>query len=179
MKQRPLTRFTQGPAVAGEPGDADLARDAEDLHQSLRSLIRVYQFRDRKRICCHDISVTQCHALELIVGQGPVSMTKLAASLFLDKSTVSRVVGSLEGKGLAARRADPADARGVLLEATAEGRGLFARIEQDLLRQSRRLLSDLDPEVRQATARLIARLAREAEARFSKTDGSCGIVSER
>ena len=37
-----------------------LQADAETLHAALSELVRVYQFRDRDRICCHDISVTQC-----------------------------------------------------------------------------------------------------------------------
>ena len=43
---------------------------AEELHAALSALIRVYQFRDRDRICCHDVSVTQCYALEALVKLG-------------------------------------------------------------------------------------------------------------
>ena len=56
------------------------------------------QFRDRDRICCHDISVTQCYALETLVQQGPVRLSGLAERLFLDKSTTSRVVSTLVRK---------------------------------------------------------------------------------
>ena len=38
---------------------ADLHRDAEALQEAVADLVRIYQFRDRDRICCHDISVTQ------------------------------------------------------------------------------------------------------------------------
>src|SRR5690606_18937495 len=48
-------------------GDPQLARDAAALQRALSDLIRVYQFRDRDRICCHDISVSQCYALEALV----------------------------------------------------------------------------------------------------------------
>ena len=34
-------------------------RDALDLHEAVADLVRVYQFRDRDRICCHDVWVTQ------------------------------------------------------------------------------------------------------------------------
>jgi SAM-dependent methyltransferase len=33
------------------------------LYAALSDLVRVYQFRDRDRICCHDISVTQQDAI--------------------------------------------------------------------------------------------------------------------
>lgn len=40
------------------PPDDQLMRDAEELHEALNQLVRVYQFRDRDRICCYDVSVT-------------------------------------------------------------------------------------------------------------------------
>ena len=73
-----------------------LDRDAAELHRALTDLIRVYQFRDRRRICCHDISVTQCYALDVLAAQGPVLLRELASALYLDTSTASRVVDSLE-----------------------------------------------------------------------------------
>ena len=38
------------------PEDPALARDTEELYDALEDLLRVYQFRDRDRICCFDIS---------------------------------------------------------------------------------------------------------------------------
>ena len=77
----------------------DLERDAEALQAAVADLVRVYQFRDRDRICCHDISVTQCYALETLVEQGPMRLSELTERLFLDKSTTSRVVQTLIKKG--------------------------------------------------------------------------------
>ena len=151
----------------------DLERDAAELQEALNELIRVYQFRDRKRICCHDVSVTQCYALRELVRKGPMALTQLATELYLDGSTACRVVDSLERKGYATRSQDPGDGRAIQLEATEAGRGLYEQIEADLLNEQRALLAEFDPEVRQATARLIARLAREAAARFSRDDGRC------
>jgi hypothetical protein len=42
--------------------DASLRRDAVGSQAAVADLVRVYQFRDRDRICCHDVSVTQCDA---------------------------------------------------------------------------------------------------------------------
>jgi DNA-binding MarR family transcriptional regulator len=152
---------------------SDLERDAVDLQEALNDLIRVYQFRDRKRICCYDVSVTQCYALRELVRQGPMPLSRLAAELYLDGSTSSRVVDSLEKKGYVTRSQDPDDGRAIRLAATAAGRSLHKKIEEDLLREQRALLAEFEPEVRQATARLIARLAREATTRFSRQDGRC------
>lgn len=155
------------------PADPLLQRDAEDLHAALSDLVRVFQFRDRTSICCHGISVTQCYALEAVAQRGPLTMNELAALLWLDKSTASRVVDGLESGGHLRRVANPADGRSVLLEATASGRTLRDRIELDRIKEEKALLADFDPEVRQATARLIARLARAASARASLVRGCC------
>jgi DNA-binding MarR family transcriptional regulator len=152
--------------VTARPVPADLQRDAEGLHLALAELVRVYQFRDRDRICCHDISVTQCYALETLVQHGPLRLGGLADRLFLDKSTTSRVVATLVKKGYVQQRPDAADARAVAISATARGERLCARINADLVDQQRQLLEDLDPSVRGGVVEVIRRLARAADARF-------------
>jgi MarR family 2-MHQ and catechol resistance regulon transcriptional repressor len=144
----------------------DLQRDAQALQAAVADLVRVYQFRDRDRICCHDISVTQCHALEALVDQGPLRLGDLAERLFLDKSTTSRVVRALVKKGYVEQQTDAADRRATALSATRAGRALCARIIDDLVEQQRELLADLDPEVRAGVVSVIQRLARAADSRF-------------
>ena len=153
--------------------DATLDRDTRGLYDALSDLIRVYQFRDRDRICCYDVSVTQCYALEALVRRGALTLNELAAHLFLDKSTASRVVDALERKGYVARRPHPQDGRALQLEPTAAGRTLHGRIEGDILEEERRLLADFAPEVRQAMTRLIAGLARAAAGRVETGAGTC------
>jgi MarR family 2-MHQ and catechol resistance regulon transcriptional repressor len=147
---------------------SSLDRDASDLQEALSQLVRVYQFRDRTRICYYDLSVTQCHAVSALVAHGPMPLNGLAAELYLDKSTSSRVVDSLERKGYVRRAPDPSDGRALRLEVTGKGRDLHSRIENDLVEEMKNLLTEFDPDVRQATTRLVARLARMAKERFSK-----------
>jgi DNA-binding MarR family transcriptional regulator len=105
--------------IAGE--DPRLEADAAAVHHALNELVRVYQFRDRDRICCYDVSVTQCYALEAVVQGEPLTLNELAAKLYLDKSTASRVVDGLEKKGLVERRQNPDDRRALHLAATRRG----------------------------------------------------------
>lgn len=144
----------------------DLHRDAVALHAAVAELVRVYQFRDRDRICCHDVSVTQCHALEMLVEHGPMRLNGLAERLFLDKSTTSRVIAALVKKAYVAQRTDDADGRATALQATAAGRRLYARITSDLIEQQKQLLQDLDPDVREGVVSVIRRLASAADSRF-------------
>jgi len=159
--------------ILTETSDPALERDAKALYGAMSDLIRVYQFRDRDRICCHDVSVSQCYALEALVRQGGMTLNDLAAHLYLDKSTASRVIDSLERKGYVARTPHPSDGRAVLLEPTPTGRDLHRRIETDIVAEEKALLADFDPEIRQAMAHLIARLARAAAARVETGGGSC------
>jgi DNA-binding MarR family transcriptional regulator len=154
-------------------GAGQLESDAASLHDALSELVRVYQFRDRDRICCHDVSVTQCYAIDALLRRGPSGLNELAAELYLDKSTASRVVTTLERKGYVTRAPHPDDRRAIVLTVTPAGRRLHDRIRKDLVGEARALLQDFEPEVRKATAQLILRLARAAAERSGVSGPSC------
>lgn len=160
-------------AVASPVRATRLDDDAEALHSALNELVRVYQFRDRDRICCHDVSVTQCYAIEALVRRGPSGLNDLAAELYLEKSTASRVVAALQRKGYVTRSAHPEDGRAIVLSVTAAGRRLHDRIRKALVNEAKGLLQDFEPEVREGAARLLLRLARAAAARSGVSNSSC------
>jgi MarR family transcriptional regulator, 2-MHQ and catechol-resistance regulon repressor len=153
------------PELARPRPDSSLEQDAENLYAALSELVRVYQFRDRDTICCYDVSVTQCYAIEALLRRGPSGLNELAAELYLDKSTTSRVVATLERKGYVTRASHPEDRRAVVLSVTSAGRRLHDRIRRDLVEEERKLLADFEPEVRKAAPQLLARLARAAASR--------------
>src|ERR671918_487753 len=130
--------------------DAALTRQASELQDALAEFIRVYQFRDRDRICCYDISPTQCYALDVLLRRELATLNDLAGELCLDKSTASRVVATLERKGYVARTTHPRDRRAVLLTATAAGERIVERIVGDLVEEKRRLLAEFPDEVRES-----------------------------
>jgi MarR family 2-MHQ and catechol resistance regulon transcriptional repressor len=140
--------------------------NAEELHHAVTELVRVYQFRDRDRICCYDISVTQCYALESLATSGPQRLGALAERMRLDKSTMSRVVQTLIRKSYAGQASDKGDARATVVQITASGRRLYNKIEKELVAQQEAVLKDLDPRIRGDVAEVIRRLARAAQERF-------------
>lgn len=160
---------------ATAPAEPGLDADARDLHRALIDLKRIYRHSDRDRICCHDISVTQCWALRELQQLGAATLNQLATALHLDKSTTSRVVDALERKGHVRRTRHPQDGRAVLIEATEQGAELRARIEADLLAQERELLAEFDAEVRRAIVRMIGRLADAAARQAEANDAGCGV----
>ena len=171
----PATRTKRELPIAdgSRRSDASLDADTGGLHEVLYDLKRVYQFRDRDRICCYDISVTQSWALEALERRGPLTLNDLAGELYLDKSTASRVVDALERKGYVERTRHPDDGRALLIQTTAAGARLRGRIERDILAQERRLLSEFEPEVRRSMVQLIGRLAEAASAGLVSRGGKC------
>jgi DNA-binding MarR family transcriptional regulator len=151
--------------LVGAGPESSLQQDAEKLYAALSELVRVYQFRDRDTICCYDVSVTQCYAIEALLRRGPSGLNEVAAELYLDKSTTSRVVATLQRKGYVTRASHPEDGRAVILSVTSAGRKLHDRIRKDLVEEERKLLADFEPEVRKAAPQLLLRLARAAASR--------------
>lgn len=160
-------------ATAIRTGKDDLDRDTRDLYAALSDLVRLYQFRDRDTICCHDISVTQCYALQSLSRGGAMTLTALATDLMLDKSTASRVVETLERKGYVRRAAHPDDARAMSIEMTPKGRGLCQRIERELLDEERAIMAKVAPDVRRAAIGVVRDLAGLAAARVGRVAACC------
>ena len=156
-------------------GDARLDVDVAAVNAALSDLVRVYQFRDRDRICCHDISVTQCYALEALIRRGPATLGQVAAELYLDKSTASRVIATLKRKRYVSGTAHPDDGRAVVLKVTAAGHHLYGKIKASLLEEEKELLRDFEPEVRAAAAEIMSRLARVAASRCGLPPRSCCV----
>lgn len=129
------------------------------LHDAIAHYVRLVQFRDRDRICCHGVSVTQCYALDALVRLGPCTLGELAAELYLDKSTASRVVASLERKALVGRSAHPDDARAIRLEITPAGRERAGAIRAELMAEQAALVRDLDAAALHGATVLLRRLA--------------------
>lgn len=154
------------------PPTPGLQEETKAFYEALSELIRVYQFRDRDRICCYDVSVSQCYALEALVGS-EMTLNDLAAHLYLDKSTASRIVDALERKEYVERAPHPTDRRALLLAPTVAGRELHARIQGELLREEEALLADFSPEVRHSMIQLLHQLARAAASRVCAGGGSC------
>jgi len=156
--------------------DPGLLEDASRLSETLGELIRVVQFRDRDRACCYDVSVSQCYALKGVADSGALTINDLAAYLYLDKSTASRIANALVDKGLLAREQDAEDGRVVRLVHTSEGMAVYSNIEADLGAEYKELLGDFAPEIRSAVIELVGRLGRSFTSRVDASGGSCCVV---
>jgi DNA-binding MarR family transcriptional regulator len=77
-----------------------------------------------------ELTITQLSALATVVLAGPLGIGQLADAESLPSPAATRLADKLEEAGFVARRANPADRRGVHVVATARGADLFARREQ-------------------------------------------------
>jgi MarR family 2-MHQ and catechol resistance regulon transcriptional repressor len=155
--------------------DMRLRMDAFDLQEALSELVQAHQLRDRKATYHYGISVTQSYALNSVVARWAMTLNELAAELYLDKSTTSKVIDSLVEKGYVRRARDREDARALSLEPTAKGLALHSRIQRDLVGEMRNLIADDSPAVRRATIRAVTGLARLASKKFRR-NGPAGCA---
>jgi DNA-binding MarR family transcriptional regulator len=77
---------------------------------------------------------------------GPQRQAALAAEFDTDSASMTRTVQRLERAGYVRRVPDPADGRATLVEPTAAGLSLRARIEQMWARLEELTVADLSPE---------------------------------
>ncbi|HCJ49288.1 MAG TPA: hypothetical protein DHW40_08165 [Microbacterium sp.] len=95
----------------------------------------------------------------LAASDAPMSVSELATSIGVDQPRASRLVQQAVEMGLAAREADPADARRTRVALTADGRrraGAFRGERRDRLS---RALAEFTPAERAELVRLVGKLA--------------------
>ena len=148
--------------------DENLGKQVGAFQEALSDFVRAYLVGERDQICCHDISLTQCYALDALLRCGPSTLNALASELRLDKSTASRVIATLQRKGYVGRTTHPGDARAVLLDVTPAGRRLHDRIRADLIAERTELLSVFPPEVRAGITDVMRSLADAARRRMAR-----------
>jgi len=99
---------------------ADLALE---LQERLVGLVRSLGLHQPDRASCGcRVSVGEVHVLMELGRSEGVAQRELAAWLRLEKSTVSRLVSVLEGRGWVERFPDPSGGRSPRLRLTGEGR---------------------------------------------------------
>jgi DNA-binding MarR family transcriptional regulator len=137
---------------------APLGRQAEQLYQVFAELVRGYQFRDREGICCHGLSVSQCYTLEALEAQGPATMGELAGHMFLELSSMTRIVDHLVANKLARRTEDPGDRRVCRVQITRQGRALVSGIRAELVSEHELMLREIPAESRVAVISAMSHL---------------------
>lgn len=157
-----------------------LARQAERLQELFAEMIRGYQFRDREGICCHGLTVSQCYALDMLGRRGPLAMGELAAELYLETSSMTRVVDQLVRQRLVTREADAGDRRVCRIRMTPKGRSLVARVRAELITEHEMVLRNIPTQSREAVILAMSELLSAFKKRQCKLPAEvCGAERAR
>jgi DNA-binding MarR family transcriptional regulator len=105
------------------------ADESEQLHELFMDLVRVAGLlQPDQQLPGHPVSLSQACAIHELDHGGGLSQQELAGRLYLEKSTVSRMVADLERRGLVQRERDPGNRRTYRLRLTDEGRAFHRRV---------------------------------------------------
>lgn len=148
-------------------------KQARQLRQVVGDLVQRYRFRDRQEICCHGVSVSQCHALAALEGDGEATMGQLAGGVQLSVSTMTRVVDQLVGKELVERVASPRDRRVCCVRLTEEGKDLLGTINGGLLEMEKSILDRIAPADRENMIASLGLLVEAIDQWRSECRGEC------
>lgn len=132
------------------------------------------QRRKEAASSAHELTTTQAVALRMTVTEGPQRMGALAQFLGVTVATASRTVDALAGAGLVRREADPADARAVLVVATARGKREFRLRHERFVRALERLSEELSELERRQLADALETLGRLFGAERGQVRASAG-----
>ncbi|HET6954263.1 MAG TPA: MarR family transcriptional regulator [Acidimicrobiales bacterium] len=153
------------PGTGAGPDLDDTVRAVEaaitDLFR-LASSRRLHQARqDRAGI---RLSRTGWEFLRRVDDLGPIRVSRLAGLMDLSLPVTSRALQRLEGDGLVARRADPADGRAACFVATPEGRRTRAGLQAAMHDELGAVLSGWPAPDRRVLAEVLPRLVADMRA---------------
>ncbi len=104
-----------------------VAMDEETVDRLRNAVMRIGRWL-RTASADEGLTTTQSGVLATLVREGPMRAGDLAEAEAINPTLLSRVLGHLEEAGLAARGADPDDARCTLVSATAAGTRVLGRL---------------------------------------------------
>jgi|WetSurMetagenome_2_1015567.scaffolds.fasta_scaffold1040266_1 DNA-binding MarR family transcriptional regulator len=78
--------------------------------------------------CCCGVTLSQCHTLLELEKEDNISLKDLAVRLYLDKSTLSRIIEDLVNLGFVDREIPKTNRRSILIKLTKQGASVCKRI---------------------------------------------------
>lgn len=97
-----------------------------------------------------DLSLTEARVLYELAQRGRGNASELVAELGIDAGYLSRLLTGFQRRGLLTTRPSETDRRARVLELTARGRALFARMDARQRADVQRVLGPLSPRARKA-----------------------------
>ena len=140
-------------AGAGRDPGAD-----ESLSEAFWSVARRLRETSNEALAPWDITPSALRALRVLGRHGAMRLSELSEQLRIAPRSVTEVVDTLESRGLAARRPDPADRRATLAELTERGASVLDAIRAARGTEAERLFGRLSATDRVHLARILRKL---------------------
>jgi DNA-binding MarR family transcriptional regulator len=144
---------TGGSAAAGRDPGAD-----EPLSEAFWSVARRLRETSREALVPWDITPSAFRALSVLGRDGAMRLSELSEHLRIAPRSVTEVVDTLESRGLAERRPDPADRRATLAELTEHGASVLDAIRAARGTETERVFGRLSNTDRAHLARILRKL---------------------
>jgi DNA-binding MarR family transcriptional regulator len=145
--------------------------------KNFRGLLRRFErelFMQNNESCCNGVTLAQCHTLLEIENKGKESLTELARTLGLDKSTISRTVDGLVNVGLVDRTIPAENRRMSNLQLTDAGKNICQTINTTNDKYFEDTLSVLNEHETAELIRLLDKvIGRMVELRSMNDGNSC------
>lgn len=139
------------------------SEEVDAAQEALMRFVRDFGLHQPDRTPCgQPLPVSEAHAMVEIARDGRMRQVELARRLRLEKSTVSRLVTNLVGRGWVRRDTADDDGRGVLLVLTDAGRQAAARQAEARRDRLTTLLERIPDDQRGAVVRALQTLAEAA-----------------
>jgi len=140
-----------------DPGGRDPGAD-ESLSEAFWSVARQLRETSHEALAPWDITPSAFRALRVLGRHGTMRLTELSEHLHIAPRSVTEVVDTLESRGLAERRPDPADRRATLAELTEHGARVLDAIRAARGTEAERAFGRLSATDRAHLARLLRKL---------------------
>lgn len=124
-----------------------LLRQAQQRHTTLFAALMI-----------ENLTPTQWAALAKLAELGPQSQNQLGRVIAMDAATIKGVIDRLTARGLTRTRADPDDARRLLIELSETGAEICARATPVAAEITERTLAALTPPERERLIDLLRRV---------------------
>ncbi len=120
-------------------------RQARQLQQGIRALVRRFSLAERSDMSCCGMTVAQAATLQALT-DGALRLGELSKRLGIAASTLTRNISRLEDRGLLCRVGDPDDGRAQRVDLTDTGRLATAEVGLQEVEFARSVVECLPPD---------------------------------
>lgn len=136
-----------------------MTASADDLSRLLFQAEQARRAFLSERLARFSLSYGQFAVLDALAREGEMTMTGLARTIVVDRTTLTRTVDGLIIAKLASRRTSPTDRRNVLVALTDAGAALASQLDDELRGAHASIFARLDTQEIESFSRALAKTA--------------------